>query len=137
MPAKQLLLATLLAVAERLNSVAGYTAIFRKQERLKGILGPEQTLAMKVRHQPFAVYLKFLAPKAGKEVVYAEGHHENKVIAHTPGRRRLAGPPAGRPPGLAARRWPRPGTRSPRRAWPTSRTSSSASAAWTSRIPRR
>ena len=46
---------------------------------------PEQTLAMKVRHRPFAVYLKFLAPKEGKEVVYAEGHHENKVITHTPG----------------------------------------------------
>jgi hypothetical protein len=37
---------------------------------------------MKVRNHPFAIYLKFLAPKAGKEVVYAEGHHDNKVIAH-------------------------------------------------------
>ena len=37
---------------------------------------------MKVRNRPFAIYLKFLAPKAGKEVVYAEGHHDNKVIAH-------------------------------------------------------
>ncbi len=83
--AKRLLLATLLAVDQRLDRVSGYTAIFRKQERLNDILGPEQTLAMKVRHQPFAVYLKFLAPKEGKEVVYAEGHHQNKVIAHTPG----------------------------------------------------
>ncbi len=55
----------------------------RKQERLSGrARPPEQTLAMKVRNRPFAIYLKFLAPKAGKEVVYAEGHHENKVIAH-------------------------------------------------------
>ncbi len=85
MPAKKLLLATLLAVAERLEHLSGYTAIFRKQERLNDVLVPEQTLAMKVRHRPFAVYLKFLAPKEGKEVVYAEGHHENKVITHTPG----------------------------------------------------
>jgi hypothetical protein len=85
MPAKRLLLATLLAAAERLEHLSGYTAIFRKQERLNDVLVPEQTLAMKVRHRPFAVYLKFLALKEGKEVVYAEGHHENKVITHTPG----------------------------------------------------
>jgi hypothetical protein len=42
-------------------------------------------MALKVRHKPFAVYLKFLAPRPGKEVVYADGHHDNKVIAHTPG----------------------------------------------------
>ncbi len=64
------------------TQVEGYTATFRKQERIGGKLGPEQTLAMKVRNRPFAIYLKFLAPKAGKEVVYAEGHHDNKVIAH-------------------------------------------------------
>jgi hypothetical protein len=83
--AKKILLATLIAVGERLNEVDCYTATFRKQERLHGTLGPVQTLAMKVRQKPFAIYLKFLAPKPGKEIVYAEGHHENKVIAHSPG----------------------------------------------------
>lgn len=80
--AKQLLLEVLLTCKVRLDRVAGYTATFRKQERIRGRLGPEQTLAMKVRHRPFAVYMKFLAPKAGKEVVYAEGQRENQVIAH-------------------------------------------------------
>ncbi len=47
-----------------------------------GKLGAEQTLAMKVRNRPFAIYLKFLSGHPGKEVVYAEGHHDNKVIAH-------------------------------------------------------
>lgn len=84
-PAKQLLLTTLLDVGRRLKQVDGYTATFRKQERISGDLRPEQTLAMKVRHQPFAIYLKFLAPTQGKEVVYAEGHHDNKVIAHSSG----------------------------------------------------
>jgi Protein of unknown function (DUF1571) len=37
---------------------------------------------MKVRHRPFAVYMKFLEPQKGKEVVYAEGYRDNKVIAH-------------------------------------------------------
>jgi hypothetical protein len=80
--AKTLMLASAQRAADRLARVPYYTATLRKQERLSGRLGPENTLAMKVRNRPFAIYLKFLAPKAGKEVVYAEGHHDNKVIAH-------------------------------------------------------
>ena len=80
--AKKLLLASNELSLARLARVEGYTATLRKQERINGRLSAEQTLAMKVRNRPFAIYLKFLAPKAGKEVVYAEGHHENKVIAH-------------------------------------------------------
>jgi hypothetical protein len=80
--AKKLLLASALRSTARLERVGCYTATLRKQERLAGKLGPEGVLRMKVRNRPFAIYLKFLAPKAGKEVVYAEGHHQNKVIAH-------------------------------------------------------
>lgn len=90
--AKQLILEALLAADEKLKSIEGYTATFHKQERLKGTLGPRQTLEMKVRQHPFAIYLKFLTPTAGKEVVYAEGHHENKVIAHGVGLSRLLVP---------------------------------------------
>lgn len=80
--AKRFLLASTLRSAAELERISGYTATFRKQERISGNLGPEQTMAMKVRNRPFAIYLKFLAPKPGKEVVYAEGHHDNKLIAH-------------------------------------------------------
>lgn len=96
--AKELLLDTLRAAEARLENFEGYTATFRKQERINGTLGPEQTLSMKVRHNPFAVYFKFLAPHEGKEVVYAEGHHENKVIAHTGGFSRLFVPRLAVPP---------------------------------------
>jgi hypothetical protein len=82
MEAKRALLAVVEDAARRIDGLSGYTATFKKQERLGGQLLPEQTMTMKVRQRPFAVYLKFLAPKAGKEVLYAEGHHENKVIAH-------------------------------------------------------
>lgn len=81
-PAKELLLATLQAVAASLETVEGYTTTLRRRERIGGKLGPEQTMMLKVRNRPFAIYLKVLAPKAGKEVIYAEGHHENKMIAH-------------------------------------------------------
>jgi hypothetical protein len=84
-PAKTLLLETLLAARERLEASAGYTATMRRQERIDGVLGTEQTLAMKVRHHPFALYLRFLEPDAGKEVVYAEGRYDNHVMAHPGG----------------------------------------------------
>ena len=96
--AKQLLLDTMLAVQERLKNVEGYTATFRKQERIGGVLGPEQTMAMKIRHHPFAVYFKYVSPSAGKEVVYAEGHHDNKIIAHSGGMARFLVPRLAVPP---------------------------------------
>ncbi|MFO0908518.1 MAG: DUF1571 domain-containing protein [Isosphaeraceae bacterium] len=96
--AKRLLRDALVHVADRLNGIDGYTATFYKQERIKGKLGPRHRLTLKVRHKPFAVYLKFLEPQAGKEVVYAEGHHENKVIAHSGGLSRLLVPRLALPP---------------------------------------
>ena len=81
-PAKRRLLAILLRDRALLASHVGYTATLRKQERMRGKLLPEQTIAMKVRNKPFGIYLKFLAPKLGKEVLYAQGHHDDKVIAH-------------------------------------------------------
>jgi hypothetical protein len=80
--AKIVMLEILADVSRRVDRMQGYTATFKKQERVNGKLLPEQTMAMKVRQRPFAIYFKFLAPKPGKEVVYAEGHHGNKVIAH-------------------------------------------------------
>ena len=82
MAAKRLLLASLEAARRRLDAVDGYTATFRRQERLRGKLGPQQTLRMKARPNPFAIYLKVEAPKAGKEIVFARGKHDDKLIAH-------------------------------------------------------
>ena len=80
--AKRLLLSILTRTVTKLGRHEGYAATFRKQERIDGVLLPEQTMAMKVRNHPFAIYLKFVTPKPGKEVVFAEGHHDNKLIAH-------------------------------------------------------
>jgi hypothetical protein len=84
-PAKRLLLAILLRCEKRLASEPGYTARFRKQERIGDRLNPEQTIAMKVRHEPFAVYLRFLTPYEGKEVIFAEGRFDNHLIGHETG----------------------------------------------------
>lgn len=81
-PAKRFLLAAMESAERTLDEARGYTATLVRRERLKGTLGPEQTLAVKVRHRPFSIYLKFLSPKLGKEVLYVDGHRQNKVLAH-------------------------------------------------------
>ncbi len=84
-PAKQLLLDFLIRAARQLDQVEGYTANFRRQERINDELNSEQLLTLKVRHRPFSVYLKFQEPDNGKEALYAEGQHDNKVIANLGG----------------------------------------------------
>ena len=80
--AKRILLESAKRSVAKMEQVLAYTAIFRRQERIGGVLGPEIVSQLKIRNRPFAIYLKNLSPKAGKEIVYAEGHHDNKVIAH-------------------------------------------------------
>jgi len=83
--AKEFLLAFLQQAYERLEHVRGYTATLRRQERIRGELSPEQRLKIKVRHDPFAIYLRFEAPKKGKEAIFVEGQFDEKVIAHNGG----------------------------------------------------
>jgi hypothetical protein len=66
-------LADLLADARKAHQqLRDYTCTFIKQERVKDKLLPEQTAVMRVRTEPFAVHLKFIAPSAlaGQEVCY-------------------------------------------------------------------
>lgn len=81
-PAKRLLLSFLATAADRLERVGSYTAVLLKRERLNGTLAAEETMEIKVRHQPFSVYLKYRGRKEGREVIYADGKNENKLIAH-------------------------------------------------------
>lgn len=90
--AKRLLLDCLIEAEANLKDRTGYAATFRKRERLRGQLGPMRTMRIKVRHEPFAVYLKFLGPDAGKEVVYADGFNDNCLIGHDAGLTRLLVP---------------------------------------------
>ena len=80
--AKRILLESAKRSLARVDRLESYTATFHRQERVAGVLGPEQVADLKIRNHPFAIYLKFQTPKPGKEVVYAEGHHDNKLIAH-------------------------------------------------------
>src|SRR5262245_26264019 len=52
------------------QGVRDYTCLFIKRERLRGQVQPENVIDMKVRTQPFSVYLRWLKPTAtaGQEV---------------------------------------------------------------------
>jgi hypothetical protein len=69
-----------------LETVKDYTAIFSKCEVLGGELNKERD-AMKVRHEPFSVYLRVIEPtsSAGQEVIYVDGRNDGNLIAHTVG----------------------------------------------------
>ena len=64
--------------------VQDYSATLIKKERVRGRLTDNQYLFVKVRHQPFSVYISFLAPEdfKGREVIYVAGQNGNKLLAH-------------------------------------------------------
>jgi hypothetical protein len=64
-----------------------YTCLFVKRERLRGELQPENLIAMKVRTQPFSVYLRWLKPDTlvGQEVAYVAGRNNGMMRVHSTG----------------------------------------------------
>lgn len=69
------------------REVADYSAILLKCEAEGGALGEPQRLLVKVRHQPFSVYVYFYDPsdRRGDEAIYVEGRDDGNLLAHTTG----------------------------------------------------
>jgi len=97
-PAKELLLKMMQAVDRSFRLVHSYTMTFRKQERINGKLLPEQTYFLKVRQDPFAIYMRGIQPVAGRELIYAEGYYGNQVVGHPVGMARYLVPRLKVPP---------------------------------------
>jgi hypothetical protein len=77
-----------LALVARLEAsyaqVRDYTAIFKKRERVQGVLLDQEVMQLKYQ-KPFRVYLRWLAgPKEGREVLYVEGANENRLLVYDP-----------------------------------------------------
>lgn len=71
----------------RLEKISDYTATFVKQERIDGSdIQEVQTIHLKLRHQPFSVYMKWLVGPVGQEVLYVDGLHENRMLVKKGGR---------------------------------------------------
>ena len=72
---------------KELESIKDYSATMVKRERVDGKLLEHEYAYIKVRHDPFSVYIYFVGPKKvkGREVLYVEGKNDGKLIAHEGG----------------------------------------------------
>lgn len=75
---------------EALAGVKDYTAVFTKQE-LIGTQLKRCTMNLKLREEPFSVYMLFGKPFEGREVIYVAGANKNLLLAHDTGVRALIG----------------------------------------------
>jgi len=66
---------------EATQKVKDYEAVLTKREYIGKELVTSQ-MEIKVRHEPFSVYLKFREPHAGREVLYVAGQNGGKILAH-------------------------------------------------------
>jgi hypothetical protein len=75
------------AARQRAQQVNDYQCLLISQERVKGVLLPENVMQMSFRKVPFSVYMKWLAPKdkAGQEVCYVYGRNNNQMKVHPVG----------------------------------------------------
>jgi hypothetical protein len=62
------------------QNIRDYSCTLVKQERVDGDLGEPQQISMKVRNQPFSVYMRFLKPYRGREVLYVDGQNNNEMF---------------------------------------------------------
>ena len=77
----------------KIAAVKDYTARMQKQENLDGEVQEAQVMDIKIRHQPFSVYLKFRYPAKlnGQQAIYVQGQNDGKLIGHGVGIERAFG----------------------------------------------
>ena len=54
------------------SNIQDYTAMLYKQERIDGVLQDQEIAYVKVRHNPFSVYMYFVKPSKGRECLYVK-----------------------------------------------------------------
>ncbi len=92
-------------LAQLRANVKDYSCTMVKRERVDGKLGEHQYIFAKIRHEPFSVYLYFLAPDdvKGQEVIYVDGHNDGNMLAHAgSGVRAMVGTVSLKPDGALA-----------------------------------
>ena len=86
------------------RNIQDYSATLVKQERLDGELGEHQHILLKVKHEPFSVYMSFLKPFQGREVLYVHGQNNNEMVVLEAGFKRMLGKMSLAPDGMVAMR---------------------------------
>src|SRR5207302_10592553 len=69
------------------QAIFDYTCLFVKREQIHGQMQAENLISMKVRTQPFSVYLRWLKPTelVGQEACYVAGRNNGYMRAHSTG----------------------------------------------------
>lgn len=75
---------------DEIRTIQDYSCTFYKRERIDGELGEYQSMFVKVRHNPFSVYMFFLGPGKlrGQECIYVRGQNDGNLLAHPTGFRK-------------------------------------------------
>ena len=63
-----------------LSALPGYTTTFSKQEVVGDELTDEQVMEVKIRHEPFSVYMKWTTGHKGRQVLYVDGEHKGRML---------------------------------------------------------
>ncbi len=69
----------------RIEAFPAYSALMHKQERINGDLSELQTMDLKLRHEPFSVYMKWRNFDPGREVIYVDGENSGNMLVHPGG----------------------------------------------------
>ncbi len=69
----------------KLAKAPDYTATAFMQERVRGTMGEEQVVQLKIRHEPFSVYMKWLVGDKGRELLYVKGRNDGDMLVHPGG----------------------------------------------------
>lgn len=90
MPALRVAQSSLQTIDTRIRD---YNAVMIKQERIDGTLAPKEVAYVKVRHQPFSVYMYFLGNSKGRECIYNDkpGGTKGDLIARDCGFKKRLG----------------------------------------------
>lgn len=80
-------LAMIEAARQTYRQVQDYSCLVVKQERINGVLPPEQYIRMQFRERPFSVALRWEAPKnmVGQEAYYVAGRNDGKIRVRSSG----------------------------------------------------
>ena len=83
------------AERERPNiaAIQDYTAIVQKQENINGVVQGAQVMEVKIRHEPFSVYIRFRYPRnlSGQQAIFVRGQNNDRLVAHGVGLQRNFG----------------------------------------------
>jgi hypothetical protein len=83
--AKRVLRRALIGLVDRLEDLSGYEAVVRRHEKVGRRWLKEQTLRMKVRHQPASVYMKDIGVEQGTEIIHVEGQRDGRLLSRPGG----------------------------------------------------